>query len=654
MASQNLLRLAGTAQVTAPGVLPITEDDETIRNFVADAELPALLAALAHVTGDMSLVSAELRPPLPPMAGSILPQGGMDEAQQRLAWLRAANAIIRFRDAGCPPPAMPTEDELCRIIRFLTKDADDEYVPLLKHELALPDDTGTPGWAKDAIAPERQFRVAVIGAGLSGLAIAHRLRQAGVDFVVLEKSDGLGGAWWNNTYPGCRLDTPNFAYSYSFAQKTDWPDQFSRQPDIRDYINTVADELDLRRHVLLNHEVIAAHFHDESATWRLTVRTPGGENPITAEAVVSAVGQLSSPNIPELPGRKDFAGPSFHSAQWDHDFQLDGKRVAVIGSGASAFQIVPSIADQVAELNLFMRNPPWMLPTPTYHAPLREGFRWLLNHIPYYGRWYRFFQFWISVEGRLPVVQGDPRWRSDRSVGAANEQLRQELLAHLRRQYAGRPDLIAKMEPDYPPGAKRLLRDNGVWARALKSAHSNVITSPIARIAESGIVTADGQLHEVDAIVYATGFRSWEYLSSLDVTGRNGASLHKQWGGDPKSYLGITVPNFPNLFMILGPNTALAVNGSNIFTAEAATEYVLECIRMLLIGEYKTMECLAGPCDAFNKDVDEANSRMAWGAPQVNSWYKSTKGRVSQIWPFSLLDYWNASRKPDPAAFRWA
>jgi 4-hydroxyacetophenone monooxygenase len=367
--------------------------------------------------------------------------------------------------------------------------------------------------------------------------------------------------------------------------------------------------------------------------------------------VVTAVGQLNRPNFPDIPGQDLFAGPSWHTAQWRHDQDLTGKRVAVIGTGASAYQVVPSIVDDVAELHLFQRTPPWMLPTPAYHDELPTGLSWLFRHVPYYHRWFRFFQFWTSVEGRRPFMVVDPEWEHPISVSARNEELRQALVAHMEQQFGDRPDLLAKVMPNYTPGAKRMMRDNGVWPAALKREHVDLVTEKIVEITEKGVLTADGVEHQVDVIIYATGFKAADFLAPMRFTGRGGVDLHERWGGDARAFMGMHVPDFPNLFMVFGPNTGLVINGSLILISELSVHYLLESTRLLLTTGRTTMDVKPEVFAEYQDKVDKANRLMSWGTSTVNSWYKNSTGRVSQVWPFPILDFWELTRQPDPENF---
>jgi 4-hydroxyacetophenone monooxygenase len=631
---------------TEPKDATFSEDDETLAAALADAELPSLLPALAYLTGDMSLVAPDLHPPRT-LSAVVLPQAGMSAETQARARRSALRALCRLRDAPRDDPGPPTPSELRTMMEFVTGDVSEGYIPLLTYELGVPHDTGTPEWRKDDLDPSREFTVVIIGAGMSGLAAAYRLDQAKVPYVVIERNDDVGGVWLENTYPGCRLDTSNFAYSYSFFQKNDWPQQFSLQGTILDYFKGVAEDLDIRPKIRFRTEVRRLAFDEPTATWTVTLRTADGpDERLHAHAVISAVGQLNRPYIPPIEGIESFGGPSWHTARWRHDVDLTGRRTAVIGTGASAYQVIPSIAAQVGSLTVFQRSAPYMMPTPAYQEDIAPGLRWLFEHVPHYHRWFRFYQFWTSVEGRRAFSEVDADWDRTDSVSEVNEKLRRSLVEHLEAQYRDRPDLVDKITPHYPPYAKRMLRDNGVWAAALRQPNVSLVTDRIERISERGIHTVDGVVHEVDVIIYGTGFEAQSFLAPISVKGRGGIDLHEQWAGEPRAFYGITVPNFPNLFCLYGPNTNLVVNGSLFLFSECAVNYVVACIATLLKSGARAMDCRWDVFDKYNERIDEANRRMAWGVPNVTNWYKNEHGRVTQNWPLSTLEYWNATRAP--------
>ena len=438
-----------------------------------EAEIPPLLPALAYATGDLSLLRDDLRPNALMLA---LPQGGLDEGQLAAARELALQALARFRDNGSQPAPPPTDDDVLKIMEFAVDGSDMEsYLPLLEEELAiLGEDRRAPDWR----AGDDGFQVAIVGAGMSGLLIAHRLQQAGIPFVIFEKNADVGGTWYENSYPGCRVDNPNHNYSYSFAQRHDWPLHFSTQDVLLDYLCRCADAFGLREHIRFNTEVVAATWSENDLTWTVRVRpSDGAEESIVAGAVVSAVGQLNRPSYPDIPGRESFAGPSFHSARWDHDLDLRGKRVAVIGTGASAVQFIPEIAPDVGELLVFQRTPPWFGPTPDYHDPVSPGQQWLYSHVPSYSEWNRFWIFWRMGDGALANVRVDDDFEpKGPAISAVNDFARMMLTEYINMEFADRPDLLPHVVPTYPVGAKRMLRDNGVWAGALKRENVQLIT----------------------------------------------------------------------------------------------------------------------------------------------------------------------------------
>jgi 4-hydroxyacetophenone monooxygenase len=621
-------------------------DDESVAAALELGVLPPLLAALAGALDDLSLVPAHLRPDL---SVFMDPTYGLSAEQLTEGRALALEALRRLRD---DPPhqvrALPLE-ELRPLLAFVTGGgASDEYLELLRDELALGEDLRAPRWRREDIAPDRPFRVAVIGAGMSGLVAAHRLNQAGVEVVVLEKNDDVGGTWLENSYPGCRVDVSNLFYCYSFAQRDDWPQHFSSQDVLLDYFRSVADRFGLRPLIRFGTEVRSAELDEATMEWTLTVRDATGESTLQADAIVSGVGQLNRPNIPDIPGAASFAGPAFHSARWDHDVDLDGKRVVVIGTGASAAQLVPEIAERTEHLTILQRTPAWFLPTPDYRDDVEPEVAWLLRNVPGYTNWLRFWNFWQNVEGLMVAARVDPEWDGGgQSVSQVNELVRQLFAQHLQAELADRPDLLEKVMPSYPPFSKRFIRDDGAWSRTIMRDDVDLVTTPIAEITPDGVRTEDGVLHEADVLVYGTGFTASDFLMPMRIVGRDGVELHDRWKGDARAYLGITLPGFPNLFLLYGPNTNIVVNGSITYFSECEVHHVVGCIKALLEEQAKALEPSQAAHDAYNQEVDAENLRMAWGVATVNSWYRNATGRTAQNWPFSLREYWQRTREPD-------
>ena len=594
-------------------IQPLPPDDESIRTALEDAHLPSLLPALAQITGDLSLLRDDLTP-----ATVVLqePQGGLSEAAQAEARELALRTLVAWRDAGSAVAERPSLTDVRRMMDYLLGEhVSDEYLPLLLEELAFAEeDARAPDWRKEAIDAERSLRVVIIGAGMSGILAAHRLRQAGVPCTVLEKNADVGGTWFENTYPGARVDSSNHAYSYSFAQKFDWPYHHSPQEVLLEYFRDCADEFGVRGDIRFNTEVESVAYDDARAVWRLKARGPQGEETLEAEAVISAVGQLNRPKLPAIEGVGTFAGPAFHSAQWDHTVDFAGKTVGIIGTGSSASQFIPHLAEAAAEVRIFQRTPNWYAPAPNYHEEVAEGFLWLLKHVPTYAQWYRFWLFWAISDGFLPMVEVDDDWRpGDEATGAGNRQLRELLEGSMRAHLAGRPDLIEKTLPRFPPASKRIVVDNGTWPNTLLKEHVRLITEPIERITPRGVRTEDGEEHALDALVYGTGFHASKFLTPMKVTGRGGADMHEQWGGDARAYLGVTMPNFPNFFFLYGPNTNIVVNGSIVYFSECETQYVLECLRFLLESGRRAIDCREDVHDAYNARIDAGNLKRAWG-----------------------------------------
>ncbi len=636
-----------------PDIQPIVEDDEALAAILADpeADLPPLLPTLAYLTGDLSLLEPGLRPD-PEL--TLEEQAGWTPDQLQRCRDIALPVLARFRDEGLPSHD-PTTEQLQAIMCWITGvDLDGSYVPMLTEELAANGtDPRAPDWHKDALAPDAQMTVVIVGAGMSGILAAHRLQQAGVDYVVFEKNGALGGTWLENTYPGCRVDVSNHTYAYSFMQKHDWPQFHSSQEVLLDYFNACADDFGIRDNIRFGVEVSSMVFDEESATWSLELQGPEGESTFDCQAVISAVGQLNRPQLPNIDGLNSFAGDAWHSARWNHDVDLTGKKVGVIGTGCSAMQFIPHVAREAGELTVFQRTPNWMVPRPQYQQELPDNLMWLFTRLPNYNNWFRLRAFWRGHEGLLPRLEVDPDWESDTeiSVSASNEELRVLFTMYLEMEFGDRPDLFDKVTPRYPMGAKRFVVDDGSWATTLKRDDVTLETTAIERITPAGVVTNDGVEHEFDVLLFGTGFKASEFLVPMKVVGRGGIELHDHWNGDARAYLGVVSPGFPNFFYLYGPNTNIVINGSIIYFSECEVHYVTQFLRHLLENNVRALDVKADVHDRYNEWIDEGNAKMAWGVSNVSSWYKSASGRVAQNWPYSMLEFWDQTREIDLADY---
>jgi len=474
--------------------------------------------------------------------------------------------------------------------------------------------------------------VAIIGAGFAGLGAAIRLKQRGMDdFVVLERAGDLGGTWRDNTYPGCACDVPSHLYSFSFALNPDWPDTYSGQADIWAYLRDCAHRCGIEPHLRYHHEVREAAWDERQGHW--TVDTTRGR--LTADVLVAAGGPLADPSVPDLPGLDTFAGTSFHSARWRHDHDLTGRRVAVIGTGASAIQFVPKIAPTVGRLDLFQRTPAWVMaranpPFSTRRRRLLRGSRTRLR----LKRAATYLAMELTAFGFLhPRVM----WFAERMAQR-----------NLRRAIPD-PGLRARVTPNYRMGCKRILL-SGTYLPTLNRDNVNVITDPITQIRPDGVVTADGATHQVDTIIFATGFHATDPPIAPRIRGRGGVSLAQTWKGSPRAYLGTTVAGFPNLFLLLGPNTGLGHN-SVLLMMETQLSYLLGALDYLRENGLRAIEPTARAQEEFIAQTDRRMAGTVWARGGCHSWYQDANGRNAAIWPGTTLRYRRRVRRFDPRAY---
>ncbi|HEX8781552.1 MAG TPA: NAD(P)/FAD-dependent oxidoreductase [Nocardioides sp.] len=472
--------------------------------------------------------------------------------------------------------------------------------------------------------------MAIIGAGFGGLAAAIELKKRGLDdIVVLEKGDDVGGVWRENTYPGAACDVPSPFYSYSFEPNPRWPRRFSRQPAILEYVKGVADTYDVRRHVRFGAEVTGATYDDPTGRW--TVTLAGGEA-FEVDVLVSAVGQLSRPAYPDVPGRESFAGPSFHSARWDHDVDLTGKRVAVVGTGASAVQLVPAIQPSTAHLTVFQRSSPYILPRPDreftpLHARAFERFpvTALVERAASYGLVETLSVAWVHSERLAGVIKAASWW-------------------HMRRQTKAKPGLFDQVWPDHPIGCKRVLFSDD-YLPALAQPDVDVVTEPISEITPDGVV-AGGRLHEADVLVWGTGFKATEFLAPMTIRGAGGRLLADEWSAGAHAYYGLAVPGFPNLVIMYGPNTNTG-GGSIIYFLEAQAVHLADFVEQV---------AATGRPHAVRREVEAAYDAQVqrelrgsvWS--RCSSWYRQADGRVTTNWPRLGVQYRRQARF-DPADY---
>jgi cation diffusion facilitator CzcD-associated flavoprotein CzcO len=477
--------------------------------------------------------------------------------------------------------------------------------------------------------------IVIIGSGFAGLAMAIRLKQAGFHrFLILEKNDDLGGTWRDNQYPGCACDVPSHLYSYSFELNPRWSRMFAPQQEIWEYLRRCVDKYGLAPHIRFGRAVERMEWDERARRW--TIATASGAV-YTARAIVSGIGALHVPSIPEIPGAERFAGTAFHSAQWDHSCDLSGLRIAVIGTGASAIQFIPQVAKQASQVHIFQRTAPWIHPRPDFEIP--PAVRAAFAAAPPLTRAFRDAIYWLLEM---------------RGAGfAIHPGLMAPLQRMAERHIAGQipdPVLRAKVTPGYTIGCKRILLSSDYYP-ALTRPNVSLVTQPITQISERGLACADGSSYEVDVIIYGTGFKTVEAIAELNVAGRDGVKLKDAWRDGIEAYHGITVAGFPNLFLLLGPNTGLGHN-SVVFMIESQAQHVLSCLRLIAGQQADAIEVKAPAQRRFNDRVQARLSMAVWSRGGCKSWYLDADGVNRALWPGFSFEYWARTRRARRADYR--
>jgi 4-hydroxyacetophenone monooxygenase len=633
---------------------PFVEDDAAIAEVLDDVSVPALLCSLVHMTGDPLWIRDRHLRVLPSSSDY---QCGLSAEEQADIRRRALPVIAAYRDAGCEPVPLPDE-LLLEMMSFLAlKPLEGRIASMMFEDMQFAGaDSRAIAWGDEITAETKAGSpVVVIGAGESGILAGIRLAQAGLPFTIIDKNDGPGGTWWENRYPGARVDVGSHQYCYSFEPGDHWSEYYCQQPELRDYFVDVVEKYELGSHCRFNTTVTNLTWDDAASTWRVAIEGASGVSEVLdARFVISAVGSLNLPHIPDIAGMDSFAGPSFHSARWPDDLDITGKRFALIGAGASGFQIAPSIADDVAQLAIYQRTAQWMFPNPVYRSKVPLGDRWALRHLPFYNRWFRFMMTYPGIATGTTPYRRDPQFddADGQAINEGNAARREQLEAWIRSHLEGRPDLVEKSIPNYPAMGKRILQDDGYWLRALCKPNVELVRSSIERIVPEGVITVDGTLREADIICYATGFRHNEFLAPMEVTGRDGISLREQWGDEPTAYLGVSVPNFPNLFCLYGPGTNLAHSSSLFFHSEYQMSHAMDVIHQVLASGAHTAEVRRDVHDEYAEWHQLEISQLVWAHPSItHSHYKNPAGKVYTLSPWPIDQYWELTLDLDPDAY---
>ncbi|PJK30369.1 flavin-containing monooxygenase [Minwuia thermotolerans] len=617
-----------------------TDEARLFEEAVAVANIPTLLMVLVQLTGELGWLEPRYRP----SRGQGLDDndsGGLPEDVQREIREASLEAILAWR-AG-KPVALPDPDPKL-LVKMLSismgEPVPEEYGEMTKAQLGL-----RPVEQEPIEVPEG-FRALVIGAGASGMCMGVHLKAAGIPFEMIERNTEVGGVWLENRYPGAGVDTPNHLYSFSFVM-WDWSKFFALRDELKAYLNHVADHFGLRDHIRFQTEVVSTEWVEDRQQWKVTTRDPSGREAVEyANIVVSAAGIFNPPVFPDIPGIDDFDGPSFHTSRWPDDLDLKGKRVAIIGNGASAMQICPEIQHDVESLTIYQRSLHWAAPFPHFRKPVPDALRFLIREVPLYQAWYRCRLGWTFNDRVHPALQKDPDWPDqERSLNAINDGHRKYFTKYIRDELGDRQDLLEKVVPPYPPFGKRMLMDNG-WFRMLRNPKVELVTERIQKVDGNALVTEDGERREADVLIIATGFDVLRFINTYEARGRDGKSLREVWDDDDaRAYMGTLVPGFPNYFILYGPNTQPGHGGSLLFVIEMQINYIMDLIRKMTKQDIGAAEIRKDVHDAYNAHVEKAHENMVWTHPGMQTYYRNDKGRVTVNFPYRNVDLFEMTRE---------
>ncbi len=625
--------------------MPAAEVNRTLlKDGIANANIPALLMVLYQMTGEATWLQEPFAPGRSPGLDDNDSGQLPDEvqAQIRTAAEESIEAWLAGKPLAIERPSNPRLAEMLSVA--MTEHVPEEYGDIVAAGMGYD----LEPTADTAIAADKT--AIVIGGGVSGICAGIELGKLGIDYTLFEKNEDFGGTWFENRYPGCGVDTPSLTYTFS-CRPNDWSMYFPLRDEIEGYLLDTAREFGLYDKARFRTHVEEARWNTATDQWDVTITTPDGKREThSADYLFSAVGILNIPKYPQIDGLDEFAGEVYHTSRWPAEADLSGKRVAVIGNGASGMQVAPAIADEVSRMTIFARSKQWAAPFPQFRKKVPEGVRYLMQVVPLYRAWLEQRLSWTFNDRVHGTLFRDPEWEHpERAVNEINDAHRRVFTRYVEEQLQDRPELIERVLPEYPPFAKRMLLDNG-WFRTIKKPHVDLIPEHLAKVDGNTLFTSSGETVEADVIILATGFQTTNVLGSYDIVGREGQLLRDHWGEDNASaYLGTLVPGFPNFFILLGPNVGSGHGGSMIRNIENQMHFAGQVVQCAEAQEASTVEVKETAYTDYSRRIDDAHDRLVWTHPGTENWYRNSQGRVVAITPWRNDAFWRMTRSPDEA-----
>ena len=624
--------------------MTLSPEEQIFSDAIEVANIPTLLMVLVQLTGELHWLEEPYLPKRQPGLGDN-DTGGLEPRHQQEVREAALEAILAWRDGR--PIALP-EPDYDLIVRMLSVSMA-ESVPTEYGQFTAAQLGQVKFLDHQPISSPPDFNVVVIGAGVSGLCAAINLQMLGINFQVIERNSTVGGVWWENSYPGAGVDTPNHLYSYSFAPY-DWQKYFCLRDELHGYLEHVCDSFEVRDTIRFETTVERIEYQNQKQNWLVTLCLPDGSQEQTeANVVISAAGIFNPPVSPDIDGLEDWEGEQWHTARWPETADLQDKKVAIIGNGASCMQIGPEIQNEVESLTIFQKSVHWAAPFEQFRKEVPDPLRFLLREVPLYRNWYRVRLGWTFNDRIHSALHKDPDWEHpERSLNAQNDAHRAYFTNHVISELGDHAsELLDRVLPTYPPFGKRMLMDNG-WYRMLRNPKVQLVDERISNVDANSLTTEDGSEYEADVLVLATGFDVLNFITTYEAQGRSGTSLMSQWEQDnAQAYLGTVVPNFPNFFTLYGPNLQPGHGGSLIFVVEMQVRYIMDVIQKMLDQDLGAVEIRQDIHDRYNEDVDQAHTQMVWTHPGMESYYRNERGRIVVNSPWRNVDFYAMTREAD-------